>query len=289
MDMFMPGFLKVTLWVRLVDLAAIASCAAILGHSAAAYFDRAAPVVARPIHRPRRIEAPATDAGPIIARNIFCSTCKVRGEGPPARSLAPGPTDLPLALIAVLVAPPPYDARSSLAVIRDLESKRLSIVGVGDRLRQAAVGAIDETRVHLLRDGRHEFLDLLDAGARPVPSVQRGPTFAIRQLDERSYEIERSTLDAVLGDTTGLMRAARIVAEVRDGRSVGFRLHAVRPDGIIAQLGLRNGDVILAVNGLPLTSPEGGLDAFVKLRAASHVSLGLEREGRRITCDYRIR
>jgi general secretion pathway protein C len=79
------------------------------------------------------------------------------------------------------------------------------------------------------------------------------------------------------------------VPEVREGRSVGFRLYAVRPDGVLARIGLRNRDVILAVNGLPLTSPEGGLDAFVKLRSARHVSLGLERDGLRITHDHRVR
>jgi hypothetical protein len=45
----------------------------------------------------------------------------------------------------------------------------------------------------------------------------------------------------------------------------------------------------MAVNGLPLTSPEGGLEAFVKLRSASHVELALERSGQRIVSQYRIR
>src|SRR5204863_9041200 len=111
----------------------------------------------------------------------------------------------------------------------------------------------------------------------------------IRKLGERSYEIDRATLNAVLANTPALVQGARIFPELRDGKSVGFRLQAVRPGSSFAKIGLRSGDVISAINGLALDTPESGLDAFVKLRSAGHLSLGLERDGRRLTHEYQIR
>ena len=54
-------------------------------------------------------------------------------------------------------------------------------------------------------------------------------------------------------------RAARIVPETRDGKPAGFRLFSVRPDGPFAKIGLQNGDVISAINGLEMTSPDKAL------------------------------
>jgi general secretion pathway protein C len=286
----MSAFLKVSPWYGgPANLAAIAACAGILGHTAASSFDRAAPVFV-PVTRPRaRPAAAPTEVAPIVARNIFCSTCNERAEPAVVR---PAPTTLPLALVAVLYAPPPFDVRSSLAVVRDTEDRRLSIVGIGDDVHGATVVDIDETRIHLRHQGRRELLHLLeptDRAPSPVPAGGGLAATGISRVGERAFEIERATLDVLLADTTGLMKAARIVPEVRDGRATGFRLHAVRPDGVFARIGLRSGDVVVGINGLPLTSPESGLEAFVKLRSASHVSLELEREGRRVSFDYRIR
>ena len=52
---------------------------------------------------------------------------------------------------------------------------------------------------------------------------------------------------------------------------------------------MQNGDVISAINGLEITSPEKALEVYAKLKSASHLSLGLERNGQRITKDYTIR
>src|SRR5204862_94387 len=127
-----------------------------------------------------------------------------------------------------------------------------------DRLRGAAIVDVGETRVRLNNEGRSEYLDLLGVDDHQLPGepsseLGRG----ISKLGERSYEIERATLEAILADTGALMRGARIVPELREGHSAGFRLYAVRPDSVFARIGLRNADVVVAINGLPLTSPEG--------------------------------
>jgi general secretion pathway protein C len=172
--------------------------------------------------------------------------------------------------------------------LRDTESRFIGIFGVGDRLRGATIVAVGETRVHLSQEGRPRYLDLLAPSDPPAPAAAPSAP-GIRKLDEHSYEVERTTLEALLANTPALLQGARIAPELREGHAAGFRFYSVRPDSAFARIGLRNGDVVVAINGLPLTTPEGGLEAFVKLRSASHVSLAIERRGERITHDYRIR
>ena len=132
--------------------------------------------------------------------------------------------------------------------------------------------------------------------ARPTPSrkpahdaFSREMNRGIRKLAEGRYEIERSTLDLALGNLGLLARWVRVAPELRDGKPLGFRLFAIAADGPFAKLGLRNGDVLIAINGLNLATPERVLEAYSKLRTAPRLSLGLLREGHELTQDYTIR
>jgi hypothetical protein len=78
---------------------------------------------------------------------------------------------------------------------------------------------------------------------------------------------------------------SRIFPEVRNGRTLGFRVSSVRPDGLIAAAGLRNEDVVLAINGYRLSSPDKAMLAYAKLRFANHYAIDIERHGRRMTLD----
>jgi general secretion pathway protein C len=282
-----------------LDLLVIGCCALMLAHAASLALDWNPILPATAPHRtPVRENSASTPPEPIVARNLFCSSCK---PSPPDLSPAPAApqrTTLPLAIIAIMYAPPPLAGRWSVAIVRDTERRVIHVVGADDPILDATIVEVGETRLRLRRAGRMEFLDLLEGGATsvaeatPLPATDplaRALESGVRQTGARSYELERATLESVLSNTNALVRGARIVPEVREGRAAGFRFYQVRPDGPFARIGLRSGDVVSAINGLDLTSTERAVEAYVKLRSASHVSLGLERDGRAITLDYGIR
>jgi general secretion pathway protein C len=95
-------------------------------------------------------------------------------------------------------------------------------------------------------------------------------------------------LESVLGNVPLLLGSVRIVPELRAGKTTGFRLLAVHPEGPFAFIGMQNGDIISSINGLEITSPEQGLAAYTKLKSANHLSLGMERNGQKVTKEYRI-
>jgi len=243
----------------------------------------------------------------ILRRNIFCSTCPpiLQTEGGPKQPDAPPPlqrTSLNLKLLAIMFAPPPADPRWSVAIIRDNDAKSAGPYNVGSRLRDATIDDIVEDRVYLdFGGGKREYLDLLDrpqpaagapAPATPAPSTD--PLSAeldkgIKKIGEHNYEVQRSTLDSLLGNMAALAKGARIVPETKDGKPAGFKLFSIRPDGPFAKIGLLNGDVISAINGLEMNSPDQALLAYTKLKTANHLSVAIERNGQKITKDYNIR
>jgi general secretion pathway protein C len=261
------------------------------------------------------VRAPVAAAAPvytkqveeILNRNIFCSTCppilgKPEDVNKPPEAPPLQRTSLNLKLLAIMFAPPPADPRWSVAIIRDNDSKGAGPYNVGSKLRDATIDDIVEDRVYLdFGGGRREYLDLLDrpqpAPGAPVAAAPTTPTDplaaeldkGVKKIGEHNYEVQRSTLDSLLGNMGALAKGARIVPETKDGKSAGFRLFSIRPEGPFAKIGLLNGDVVSAINGLEMNSPDQALLAYTKLKTANHLSVAIERNGQKITKDYNIR
>ncbi len=294
-----------------VDLVVIALCAIFGARATATVIESS---LLSGIPSAKHGSKPAASAAPavytkqveeILKRNIFCSTCPPILPVPvtPGAPVVPElqRTSLPLKLLAIMFAPAPADPRWSMAIIRDNDAKTAGPYAIGSKLREATVSEIDEVKVYLdFGGGRIEYLELLDRptpppGAPVVATAAPADPFAaelekgIKKTGANSYEVQHSTLDALLGNMGALSRAARIVPEMRDGKSIGFRLFSIKPDGPFGKIGLQNGDVISAINGLEMNSPDKALEVYTKLKTANHLSVGLERNGQKMTEDYNIR
>src|SRR5579871_3164807 len=301
-------------YLSVVDLAVVALCAIFAAKATAtaieAGFAGAVPSVKHAAKPPTLAATDPTyskEVEEILKRNIFCSTCPpILGGRPetPDKPAGPPPlqrTTLPLKLLAIMYAP--TDPKWSMAIIRDNDDKSSGPFGVGSKIREATIDQIDETRVYLnFGGGREEYLELLDvpanapqAAAPPPPAAgPKDPLMdamdkGIKQTGPNKYEVQHSTIDALLGNMGSLAKAARIVPETRDGKSIGFRLLSIKPDGPFGKIGLQNGDIISAINGMEMNSPDKALEVYTKLRTANHLSVGLERNGQKVTEDYTIR
>ncbi|HVZ71942.1 MAG TPA: type II secretion system protein GspC [Polyangia bacterium] len=309
----METLLRKYLWA--IDLVVIAICAIFSARATATLIETKLARVAPPAKPAPRVAVAAQQTvytkeyEEILKRNIFCSTCPpilpppdTGNAGGPPPDPQPQRTSLPLKLLAIMFAPAPADPRWSMAIIRDTDEKTSGAYSIGGHIREATITDISEVRVDFEIQGRKEYLELFDKGPAAAPAaapvaaaappsdpfmaeLERG----VKKTGEHTYEVQRSTVDSLLGNMSMLSRSARIVPEIKDGRAAGFRLFSVRPDGPFAKIGLQNGDVISAINGLDMTSPDKALEVYTKLKSASHLSVGLERNGQKITKEYNIR
>jgi general secretion pathway protein C len=297
-------------YLSFVDLAVIALCAVFGARATSTAIEAGfASGIPAAKHAPKPPSAPTAttvyskQVEEILNRNIFCSTCPPilgQPETPGAPVVPPlQKTSLPLKLLAIMYAP--TDPKWSMAIIRDNDDKSSGPFGVGSKIREASIDEIDETRVYLdFGGGRREYLELLDTATPPnaaAPKPEAGPKDplaealdkGIKKTGANSYEVQHSTLDSLLGNMAALSKAARIVPEMKDGKSIGFRLLSIKPDGPFGKIGLQNGDIISAINGMEMTSPDNALMVYTKLKTANHLSVGLDRNGQKVTMDYNIR
>jgi type II secretion system protein C len=294
-----------------IDLAVVAACCICLGLAASAFVsmnlaiamstasvtDQTVAKSGAPLASPESLQA-------TLDRNVFCSGCRP-AQDVAATTLEAGEpqavrTALPLALLGTMCAPSPEQDRWSMAIVKDIESRWVGAFVVGGRIRGARIARIAETRILLERGGRTEYLDLFETGALPTsrsretnePSARGIATTlerGIRKRAEGKYEIDRRVLDSALENVQILSHSVRPVPEARGGKMIGFRLYGVASDGVLAKLGLQSGDILSGVNGLELTSAAKVMEAYAKLKSATHLSVALERDGRKATTEYEIR
>ncbi len=202
-------------------------------------------------------------------------------------------TSLKAQLLATVIANRP---QWSMCTLRDLTANESDIYMVGDTFMGAKLLDIQDLKAIILNNGRREFIDLEAGGAgTPGPIAALGapktaaPTAAgIKKIDDKHYQIERSTVNSALADMNKLASDARIVPSFKNGQANGFKLFSIKPDSLYSQIGVQNGDVIQSINGFDMNSPDKALEAYSKLRSASSLDLQIERGGQTVSMHYGI-
>jgi general secretion pathway protein C len=253
------------------------------------------------IREPKR---PASYYASIQTRDIF-NSAKPVPEKP--QEAPPKPTELKLKLWGVVV----HDDGSSYCVIEDLTTHKQDLYRISDTVAGSAiVKQIEWDRVILDRDGRDEILDLAPPQGGPVPAgivparvvppgappasaaaagaVQPGQNPHIRQISDAQYQIDRTEVDSALDNMNQLFTQIRAVPHFEGGKSVGFRLFAIRQGSIFDQIGLKNGDVIQRINGSDLSDPAKALALFQQLRSEGNINLDYLRNKENKTVSYQI-
>ena len=172
---------------------------------------------------------------------------------------------------------------------------------VYDALLGASMMNATALYVELIRDGKPALLrweldgDLRTARAgskkpprtgvfpmpsSPVPTVRDPLLDTIKKIDDYTYEVPRSTVDALFGTSGTAPRGVRVVPSVKNGQPNGFKLYAISAGTIFEALGFRNGDTVQSINGTVLDSPSAALDLYDKLKNIDSLRIELDRRGR---------
>jgi len=110
----------------------------------------------------------------------------------------------------------------------------------------------------------------------------------VAKVSETEFKIARGEIENALNNLDKLATQARIVPHFQGGKSVGFRLYAIKPGSLFSKIGLKNGDILQRINGMDINSPEKALEIYTKLRDAKSISLDMQRRGKPLSVEYNI-
>jgi general secretion pathway protein C len=108
----------------------------------------------------------------------------------------------------------------------------------------------------------------------------------VSQQADSEYQFTRRRVNTALARLDG--RNDCLLPFEREGTVVGIKLYGVKPDSLLGEAGIENGDLILEVNGISTATAQGGLRIRDELGRANRFVVRLERDGRKLTFLYRI-
>ncbi|MEM6994403.1 MAG: hypothetical protein AAF721_28065 [Myxococcota bacterium] len=283
------------LWPVLVVSAAAGSFAAW------AVARQPSPLPTRPVEV-RGVGPPAAagERSPVaLHRNIFCPGCSnavvEEVEPSPPSGASPGlPTGLRLHLVGTMegVAGGP-----SYATVYDADAGTVGLYAAADALRPGVVlDRVERGMLHITHGDRRETIAFggapPQARAMPARRGHRAPPRAPGPFEcptESLCIVERAFVESLLANPARLAGQARFAPNVVDGRTQGYAIGGIRRGSIPKLLGLENKDVLMAVNGVELTSIDAVMALYGNLRRASHLQIELLRNGARRTREIQIR
>lgn len=195
---------------------------------------------------------------------------------------------------------------SSMAMIEVLEKKEVGVYLPGDLIIDGAeIAVIKVDGVVYIQNNEQGFLPLDEDAAMQTSSVRdddRGrpgrPGHAgtdddgevgVEQLSDTEFIIDEAELQNQLANINQLILQARVVPNFSGGKIDGFKIFAIKPNSIFRKLGLRNGDVLVSVNGVLLDNPQKGLQIFQDLQGQRQFNIDLRRRAENMTYNYEVR
>ncbi len=219
---------------------------------------------------------------PLFGRSRV-SLIPVQGAG--ATQMAEGEVEL----LGTVVGP----SGLSYAIFKSKRQKPLVVVAKGEKVFDA--GVLSEILAdRALINANNAVLTFYMPQNKPPVGAAKGaplPSSGISmQTGEAEWVVDQKALTDVLSAGMGkVLTEARLLPYSEAGRTVGFRVSEVKTGGIFATLGLKNGDVIMKVNGLQVDSVEKGVQLLSGLKGDTNVAIDLMRDGRAQRLQYQIR
>lgn len=118
-----------------------------------------------------------------------------------------------------------------------------------------------------------------------TPALAAPPNGNVRAISPTAYEFDRE--EVLTQIAAQRMGCQWVVPNYEGERYAGFRIVGVARSAALLAMGLEQGDIVKAVSGVPITSPNQSLALHDALANDGNVSVTVMRAGKLITYEYR--
>lgn len=184
-------------------------------------------------------------------------------------------TQLDLKLQGVITA---SDPEKSWAIIGEENSQQL--FKIGDSIPPAngvTLEKVEDLRVILNNNGKREALWLYGEDGMNVASSRASappppppPAANVQQATVTQEQLQSATS---IGDVV------RFMVATEGGKMIGYKVRPGRKRELFDQVGLKNDDIVISVNGIEVNEPQKVREVYQALKTASEANLQVLRDG----------
>ena len=178
---------------------------------------------------------------------------------------------------------------SPLAIIEDARSGQIVMYELGDDVDGLKIVRIKRGEI-ILNSSDGEFTLTLPGGgiSQPVTNMIN---------DEKWYNVikqgnvittDRETISGAISRVRDIMRDVKIGLYSADGKKLGIAITRLNENGILKEIGIKQGDVIETVNDLTLNSPYQIFNAYRKLKGKDQLEVKILRSSQPLILTYRV-
>lgn len=112
----------------------------------------------------------------------------------------------------------------------------------------------------------------------PTPTAQ-APGGPLDTANAEPGVLLRDIRDRLVSDPQSVMGLIRAQPFRKNGKLAGYRIRPGQDRQLLEKFGLRSGDVVTAINGVPMDNPLKALELMRDLKSATSLSVDIERRG----------
>lgn len=219
------------------------------------------------------------DSDIAVAKNLFGDLApKAAGKDMAAAKPVP---QTQLTLIGTFIA---GDVHESYAIIEDQKKKVQEDFAKNELIfGEARLVAIFPDKVEIERNGNREFLRLDETADASGSGAGEGGL----PVDE--FVVNEGELETALQNLPLLLTQARAVPYFKGGQSIGLRLFAIKTGSLYEKVGLKNGDILKAINSNSLSDITQAAKLFEMLKQEKSISVSVERNREDRVFRYQIK
>lgn len=242
----------------------------------------------------------------ILDRNIFNSEGKYPDDDSKSEEDGEGDaaTKLPLTLLGVISG---GNLHNGIAIVRNTKTQINDTDSylVDDLIQPfgAQILEIYPKKIYILNNGRREFLQLEE---KPIIRSRRiakrkssSASFKMNSGDEyREEGFERIGNNVRIDDSyrqnlltsqfSRVLQDAKAEPFMQDGEVIGWKMVNIKKNSIYEKMGMRDGDVVKEINGIPLTDAGKAIKSLNKMRKENKYNIKIDRGGADVDLNMNV-
>jgi len=250
-----------------------------------------------PVKTKKMSVKPESSYGVIDKRNLFkteeTKTASLKKE--PEKTLTDleklKKTSLNLQLLGTIIG----SSLDPYAIIFDKKVKKQDLYNVGDKIQKAEIKLILNKKVVLNVNGKDEILTMevtstASGKAASGPGIDRG---SVSRTDtgiskKVNVNLKRDYIDGIIENPLSVISDARVRPYLKNGQTSGLIISHIKRNSVFSKAGLKNGDIIKAINGEEIESMDNMMGYYENLKNESNINVSITRRGRNMQIDYSI-